>query len=109
FFFFQAEDGIRYGHVTGVQTCALPICARLLTSASLPRGMEVRISAPPCREVETRSSKGGHAFSDNTRKVDHVTRAGKQGHRGPQIGRASCRERVENSGVEGVSEKEKMR
>src|SRR5207253_5873942 len=22
---FQAEDGIRYGHVTGVQTCALPI------------------------------------------------------------------------------------
>src|SRR5437870_13250905 len=27
-FFFQAEDGIRDGHVTGVQTCALPICAR---------------------------------------------------------------------------------
>src|SRR5439155_11040173 len=23
--FFQAEDGIRDGHVTGVQTCALPI------------------------------------------------------------------------------------
>src|SRR5437870_13091814 len=28
-FFFQAEDGIRDGHVTGVQTCALPIYARL--------------------------------------------------------------------------------
>src|SRR5690606_39773067 len=27
FFFFQAEDGIRDFHVTGVQTCALPICA----------------------------------------------------------------------------------
>src|SRR5690625_4290455 len=26
YFFFQAEDGIRDGHVTGVQTCALPIC-----------------------------------------------------------------------------------
>src|SRR5207253_4313366 len=26
-FFFQAEDGIRDGHVTGVQTCALPIYA----------------------------------------------------------------------------------
>src|SRR5690625_6019853 len=26
-FFFQAEDGIRDGHVTGVQTCALPIFA----------------------------------------------------------------------------------
>src|SRR6266446_8570948 len=25
FFFFQAEDGIRYYKVTGVQTCALPI------------------------------------------------------------------------------------
>src|SRR6266700_8205873 len=27
FFFFQAEDGIRDFHVTGVQTCALPIFA----------------------------------------------------------------------------------
>src|SRR5207237_5266910 len=26
FFFFQAEDGIRDSSVTGVQTCALPIC-----------------------------------------------------------------------------------
>src|SRR5207249_2455629 len=26
FFFFQAEDGIRDRNVTGVQTCALPIC-----------------------------------------------------------------------------------
>src|SRR5690606_40387545 len=30
-FFFQAEDGIRAFHVTGVQTCALPICP-LMTS-----------------------------------------------------------------------------
>src|SRR5437588_7807857 len=28
FFFFQAEDGIRDHCVTGVQTCALPICDR---------------------------------------------------------------------------------
>src|SRR3989442_9675663 len=27
-FFFQAEDGIRDADVTGVQTCALPICLR---------------------------------------------------------------------------------
>src|ERR1022692_3676977 len=27
-FFFQAEDGIRDYKVTGVQTCALPICVR---------------------------------------------------------------------------------
>src|SRR5205823_8858389 len=29
FFFFQAEDGIRDKLVTGVQTCALPICVRV--------------------------------------------------------------------------------
>src|SRR5205823_1104895 len=29
FFFFQAEDGIRDKLVTGVQTCALPICLQL--------------------------------------------------------------------------------
>src|SRR5690625_6199679 len=33
-FFFQAEDGIRDGHVTGVQTCALPIS----TSSNLEIG-----------------------------------------------------------------------
>src|SRR5437588_9190695 len=30
FFFFQAEDGIRDHCVTGVQTCALPICMDLI-------------------------------------------------------------------------------
>src|SRR5690606_32499164 len=30
FFFFQAEDGIRDFHVTGVQTCALPISEQAL-------------------------------------------------------------------------------
>src|SRR2546423_11814267 len=30
FFFFQAEDGIRDKLVTGVQTCALPICILLV-------------------------------------------------------------------------------
>src|SRR5215471_8506319 len=33
FFFFQAEDGIRDLYVTGVQTCALPICAASRTSS----------------------------------------------------------------------------
>src|SRR5690606_39487226 len=31
FFFFQAEDGIRDFHVTGVQTCALPILSDVST------------------------------------------------------------------------------
>src|SRR5690606_39637339 len=33
FFFFQAEDGIRDFHVTGVQTCALPILPLLVADA----------------------------------------------------------------------------
>src|SRR5256886_5467354 len=33
FFFFQAEDGIRDLTVTGVQTCALPICGLRLWAA----------------------------------------------------------------------------
>src|SRR5690606_40501885 len=33
-FFFQAEDGIRDFHVTGVQTCALPICPLKFNQAS---------------------------------------------------------------------------
>src|SRR6266702_8775618 len=42
FFFFQAEDGIRDGHVTGVQTCALPIYPRtqLDDMATLARGLD---------------------------------------------------------------------
>src|SRR2546429_7355253 len=36
FFFFQAEDGIRDVAVTGVQTCALPICDHILNSRSGP-------------------------------------------------------------------------
>src|SRR6266511_882775 len=38
-FFFQAEDGIRAFHVTGVQTCALPISPR-------PRPSRLPASAP---------------------------------------------------------------
>src|SRR5438309_2961772 len=33
FFFFQAEDGIRDGTVTGVQTCALPISENTIIAA----------------------------------------------------------------------------
>src|SRR5437660_2387287 len=49
FFFFQAEDGIRDGHVTGVQTCALPILASSVeaaTSNTSPPGGPSEIQAP---------------------------------------------------------------
>src|SRR2546422_6039758 len=37
FFFFQAEDGIRDVAVTGVQTCALPICLHAKLGRPLAR------------------------------------------------------------------------
>src|SRR2546429_4417436 len=49
FFFFQAEDGIRDVAVTGVQTCALPICQPI--SATL---REVQERTSLLRETEER-------------------------------------------------------
>src|SRR5207253_6601340 len=45
FFFFQAEDGIRDGHVTGVQTCALPIFVNWCMMASEQRVLEMNVHA----------------------------------------------------------------
>src|SRR5258708_26379129 len=46
FFFFQAEDGIRDDLVTGVQTCALPICFSRrrfgFATSSMPKFTKVR-------------------------------------------------------------------
>src|SRR6266550_5306650 len=50
FFFFQAEDGIRDVAVTGVQTCALPICPIRTRPRSALRGARARRRRRPCRE-----------------------------------------------------------
>src|SRR5690606_40271499 len=57
FFFFQAEDGIRVFHVTGVQTCALPIWP------ALPRPR----TKHPCRTGSPYSH--WHPFSTLSRRV----------------------------------------
>src|SRR5207253_3622299 len=44
FFFFQAEDGIRDGHVTGVQTCALPISVAPPSRSVLPATVRARLA-----------------------------------------------------------------
>src|SRR5699024_10536506 len=49
FFFFQAEDGIRDRNVTGVQTCALPICplslhVQFVRHLCLPGGKQVGVA-----------------------------------------------------------------
>src|SRR5690606_40831752 len=44
-FFFQAEDGIRAFHVTGVQTCALPICRWYFASLSAFWAIPARVGS----------------------------------------------------------------
>src|SRR5437870_13710446 len=55
--FFQAEAGIRDGHVTGVQTCALPICVNDgLAPLQGPAG-EARLNHAERRPVLYRSPR----------------------------------------------------
>src|SRR2546426_6607101 len=63
FFFFQAEDGIRDYKVTGVQTCALPICAR---SCSASGRASRTCPSRPRRATATRGAarSGRRAASD---------------------------------------------
>src|SRR5690348_17834130 len=88
-FFFQAEDGIRDGRVTGVQTCALPILlARIVEDLILlrigegdhgrGRGQEARAGR---LEIVIGARPLARAELEAPLPVD-------------EIGRASCRERV---------------
>src|SRR5205823_6985826 len=98
FFFFQAEDGIRDKLVTGVQTCALPIWLaefyRRHFLESRDRffqwngdllGVVRRLRDDGCLEIM--ASAATHGLLPVLQQS-------------PEIGRASCRERVENGGGE---------
>src|SRR5439155_13648509 len=63
-FFFQAEDGIRDGHVTGVQTCALPIFPESLGSVSAAGVTKIPIVLLEKSELATAVWTGetGHAI-----------------------------------------------
>src|SRR3989454_6777651 len=52
FFFFQAEDGIRDYKVTGVQTCALPICDMSI-DVNRVRALDLAVS-----QIEKQFGKG---------------------------------------------------
>src|SRR5690606_40753498 len=52
FFFFQAEDGIRDFHVTGVQTCALPI----FPVGRFPRAETARCFPDGCASSDPRGT-----------------------------------------------------
>src|SRR5690348_17363397 len=49
YFFFQAEDGIRDGRVTGVQTCALPISVTIEMSMTTTRMLAQQIASTSSR------------------------------------------------------------
>src|SRR5437764_9501373 len=80
FFFFQAEDGIRDTSVTGVQTCALPILAKL-TSRKVG-------TAPPAEAATFSRSASLRSRNDRPGKASAAafTPPPKR-----EIGRASCR------------------
>src|SRR5256885_12714959 len=67
FFFFQAEDGIRDYKVTGVQTCALPICRRPAEngSAGTDHG-----TAAPVFVLGPRVRPGVHGPNPNLQDLD---------------------------------------
>src|SRR5690606_40671124 len=73
FFFFQAEDGIRDFHVTGVQTCALPIfcdvenpdtrCELIGQSASMPVALApLGMAGLYARRGEAQAARAAAAF-----------------------------------------------
>src|SRR5690606_40974379 len=106
FFFFQAEDGIRAFHVTGVQTCALPI------STTRPAEF-VRLSASLLRPHLARQLEilalmvlglvFTMAFPFITREIfDEVVLTGDF-----RFGRASCRESGKISVVGGESKEKR--
>src|SRR2546430_4341819 len=63
FFFFQAEDGIRDLTVTGVQTCALPICA--CSGSHSRRRLHPEVSASPIAAAWARSRQPARVQTRN--------------------------------------------
>src|SRR5205085_9502734 len=96
--FFQADDGIRVLTVTGVQTCALPI---LIAKGSF------KLQLGTVTELGANQALGG---GDDTVYQAMALTLGVNAFTGAsavevfiEIGRASCRERVEKAVVAGVS------
>src|SRR2546429_4733611 len=88
-FFFQAEDGIRDVAVTGVQTCALPICPTGAPNflAKLTRYVAIFFAILCIILSKITAEKQTSALDDvGTSAIPAIPVT--------EIGRASCRERV---------------
>src|SRR5690606_39331317 len=101
FFFFQAEDGIRDFHVTGVQTCALPIYGR--RPGGLFRAGSAELRQRPGSAADPPVSRL-RALRRSAEPARRCAAAGGTARRSPaQIGRASCRESGKSQAAGGVS------
>src|SRR5690606_39300509 len=71
-FFFQAEDGIRDFHVTGVQTCALPISPdrATLRAVQTPQGFVRELLERAHRAGADRADDEARAVSDDAGLVE---------------------------------------
>src|SRR5947209_13692035 len=78
FFFFQAEDGIRDIGVTGVQTCALPICKASRSSDVPGVGLGLAIARVFVQRqggrisLDARTQKGA-TFSMHLPRASHLS------------------------------------
>src|SRR5215216_8004132 len=89
-FFFQAEDGIRDELVTGVQTCALPICrvGSRAWRASTPVRVSIRAWLPPTssdRSEERRVGKECRSRGSPSHYKKKMWNVGKWGEDGLDI------------------------
>src|SRR5207248_3802897 len=105
-FFFQAEDGIRDRTVTGVQTCALPISdvSLVLTELAQAAGLDFSIEAGAIQRVPAEFRKVT-LLLENARVREALEDIRGVTGLDYEIGRASCRERVEIAVVEVTAEK----
>src|SRR5690606_40482086 len=94
-FFFQAEDGIRGFHVTGVQTCALPIYPWAVVPRPSPRRWG-NYCLWPARPARGTGSPCWWIWNTSTTPKGLMRR---------EIGRASCRERDGDPGGGGSGRK----
>src|SRR5690606_40182047 len=90
FFFFQAEDGIRDFHVTGVQTCALPISRMIISFLASHGGSSARALITAMREGNLQAKPGIVVTNNRDSAIFHWCLDNDIEVR--QIGRASCRE-----------------
>src|SRR5438309_8978697 len=74
-FFFQAEDGIRDGTVTGVQTCALPISVDLLDTGTPASSKSTAIMSKPAKPELARILPELLAWRSEERRVGKECRS----------------------------------